>query len=156
MSTPDYRAALVKLVEAVDRLLSQGESPANPGSRLILTVHVEDLGALADRARNLLAAPEVVGVTDEELFDLWNSEGNEADFQDCRRFARAVLARYGTAHPAPVPVGERLPGVEDLDVEGTCWCWHSVMHTWGLFRFDSTAHSHWLPHWALPLPEAQP
>jgi hypothetical protein len=40
--------------------------------------------------------PEPVAPTDEELYELWNSDGNEADFQDCRRFARAVLARWGT------------------------------------------------------------
>ena len=42
--------------------------------------------------------PEPVAPTDEELYELWNSEGIEADFQDCRRFARAVwrLARWGT------------------------------------------------------------
>jgi hypothetical protein len=34
--------------------------------------------------------------TDEELYELWNSEGIEADFQDCRRFARAYAARWGT------------------------------------------------------------
>ena len=58
--------------------------------------------------------------------------------------------------PASIPASERLPGAGDMDSEGTCWCWHSVMHTWGLFRFDPTAHSHWLPHWSLPLPGAQP
>jgi hypothetical protein len=193
----NYRAALEELIDAVDRLLGQGESPANPGSRLILTVHVEDLGAIADRARTLLAAaevvdpvaefvsqckpltpeaaevltpenrwrlfgdaaPEAVGVTDEDLRGIFcrhsDSGENGPAWIECEEFivaARAVLSRYGTAHPAPVPVGERLPGVEDMDSEGTCWCWHSVMYTWGLFRFDPTAHSHWLPHWALPLP----
>ncbi len=39
--------------------------------------------------------PEPVAPTDEELYELWNSEGIEADFQDCRRFARAYAARWG-------------------------------------------------------------
>ncbi len=52
----------------------------------------------------------------------------------------------------PVPVAERLPGPEDLDVEGTCWVWNFTAYTWGLFRLDLTAHSHWLPAHALPLP----
>jgi len=53
---------------------------------------------LVDEARRYLAQPEPQGPTDEELYELWNSEGIEADFQDCRRFARAVwrLARWGT------------------------------------------------------------
>jgi len=51
--------------------------------------------ALWNRAHAAVMA-EPVEPTDEELYELWNSEGNEADFQDCRRYARAVLARWGT------------------------------------------------------------
>jgi hypothetical protein len=43
-----------------------------------------------------ITQPKPVGPTDEELYELWEQEGYEGDFQDCRRFARAVLARYGT------------------------------------------------------------
>ena len=56
MSEPNFRALCAELVTGVDNLLSQGESPANPGQRLILTVHVEDLADIADRARAALAA----------------------------------------------------------------------------------------------------
>jgi hypothetical protein len=48
------------------------------------------------RARAELAKPEPVAPTDKELYELWNSEGIEADFQDCRRFARAYASRWGT------------------------------------------------------------
>jgi hypothetical protein len=51
---------------------------------------------LVDRTRTALAQSEPVMPTDEELYELWNAEGIEADFQDCRRYARAVLARWGT------------------------------------------------------------
>jgi hypothetical protein len=44
-----------------------------------------------------------VAPTDKELYDLWNSEGIEADFQDCRRFARAYAARWGTPANAAAP-----------------------------------------------------
>jgi hypothetical protein len=54
--------------------------------------------------------------------------------------------------PAPVPVAERLPEARDFDEQGTCWCFHGTAFTWGLFQFDLTAHTHWLPHWALPTP----
>jgi hypothetical protein len=56
-TTPDFRALCAELVAGVDALLSQGESPANPGQRLILTAHVEDLGDMADRARAALTQP---------------------------------------------------------------------------------------------------
>lgn len=63
----------------------------------------------------LLAAPEAVGVADEELLALrsWSSHGPTFD-SDLVDFARAVLARYGTASPAPVPVGERLPELRGM------------------------------------------
>jgi hypothetical protein len=57
------------------------------------------------RARAALAQPEPQGPTDEELYDLWDQEGPEADFQECRRFARAVLAKWG--HPAIEPVPQQ-------------------------------------------------
>ena len=60
------------------------------------------------RARAELAKPEPVAPTDEEMYDLWNSEGIEADFQDCRRFARAYAARWGTPTIEPVPQQEAV------------------------------------------------
>jgi hypothetical protein len=77
---------------------------------------------------------------------------------------RAVLTRYGT-HPAPVPVAERLPVAEDCDAEGRCWWWApkdpecplTGHDSWGLYSGACIEDTHWLPHWALPLPqEAQP
>ncbi len=53
-----------------------------------------------------LAQPEPQGPTDGELYDLWDQEGPEADFQECRRFARAVLARWGRPAIEPVPQQE--------------------------------------------------
>jgi hypothetical protein len=123
---PDFRALCAELVEAIDRLLSQGESPANPGSRLILTVHVEDLGPLAEDARAALNAPPL----------------------------------------APIPASERLPGPEDCDDQGRCW-WLTVAATeggaggyltyWSLATHRESVRSsrHWLPHWAIPLPEVK-
>ena len=55
MTTPDYRALCAELLQTADTLLGQGESPANPGQRLILTVHLEDLEDCANRARAALA-----------------------------------------------------------------------------------------------------
>ena len=118
MTTPDYRALCAELVSAVGQLTSHGDSPAGPGHRLILTADVDELEEIATRARAMLAASEVVGVTDEELFNVMSARGErgtnskmlwlqEDDFVPT---ARERLSRFGTAHPAPVPVGERLPG----------------------------------------------
>jgi hypothetical protein len=151
MTAPDYRAALAELTEAV---YADGR------------FWEESLYEIANRARALLAAPEAVGMTDEEILELaYSAELREKDGTTGYRedadvtdqvlaFARAVLARYG-ARPAPVPVGERLPGVGDCDAEGCCWFWD---YGWTRQRrgWHDNECTHWLPHWALPLPEAQP
>jgi hypothetical protein len=64
MPDPDFRALCVELLQTADTLLGQGESPANPGERLILTVHLEALEDCANRARAALAQPEPVAPTD--------------------------------------------------------------------------------------------
>ncbi len=60
-------------------------------------------------------------------------------------YGRAVWARAQAARPAiqPVPVSERLPEKKDLDENGRCWVYQNERTT-----------THWLPHWALPLPAA--
>lgn len=167
----DYRALCAELVDAVDRLLSQGESPANPGQRLILTVHVEDLGAIADRARAALAAPQQGAPGDEELITTYcdarrvfyfEAAKGESDQEDRKEATvaglRAVLARYN-AQAVPAPVSERLPGKGDLCPLSMCWwydhadgAWVNCDRTYGAHR----GWRHWLPHWALPLPELKP
>lgn len=83
-------------------------------------------------------------------------------------YARAVLARWGTSANQPVPVSKRLPGPEDCDAEGGCWWWHpdhkedDFNDGWILLNpkwagglrdsDDSLIYTHWLPHWALPVP----
>jgi hypothetical protein len=149
MTTPDYRALCAELVEKIH--YTWGDIPS-------------DMLELMDRARALLAAPEAVGVADEELDRIyWNLKPTE--IEHCWRvYARAVLSRYGTAHPAPVPVGERLPGVGDCNADGRCWI-HQPSEVspeapdWVLLhRKYASEHymtTHWLPHWALPLPGDQ-
>ncbi len=109
----DYKQLCAEFVSAVDGLLSQGESPANPGQRLILTVHVEDLDALANRARAALAEPEPEAPTDAELLgalkagiaafpprhpEALNLSAAEYGVDLEIRNARAVLTRWGN-HP---------------------------------------------------------
>jgi len=80
-------------------------------------------------------------------------------------YAQAVLQRYGRPAIEPVPVSERLPGPEDCDAKGRCW-WlkqaanpeHDLLTpTWHLQRHRPAGstffkYTHWLPHWALPVP----
>jgi hypothetical protein len=106
-----------RLIEAIDRLTSHGDSPNGPGHRLILTVDVDELERLAAEARTALAQPEPEPVGEaKELVDWLNASAREwADLGEydegskCHR-AADILTRY--AHPTtePVPVAERLPG----------------------------------------------
>ena len=120
--TNPYRAMCSELVTAVDLLCGSGDSPGQPGSRLILTVHVEALDELANRARALLAQPVAEGPTDEELLRVAASA--IAPYKDCGiavgqyepeaepaiqvygseliAYARAVLAHWGRPMPQPV------------------------------------------------------
>ena len=149
MTTPDYRAALAQMLKAAEFYTGWDS---------------DEMDEAMDRARTLLAAPEAVGVTDEELFNVMSARGErganskmlwlqEDDFVPT---ARELLTRYGTTHPAPVPVGSSLWRQEGwCDTEGYCWAFFN--RRWELWEpacLDATVLL--LPHWALPLPEAQP
>ncbi len=75
----------------------------------------------------------------------------------------AALARWGRPAIEPVPVSEHLPGPEDCDAEGRCW-WlkprgyrgHNISESYWILgdadRRILPSKTHWLPHWALPVP----
>ena len=52
--------------------------------------------ALIQRARAALAQPEPEGPTDEELRELWQESWDTSEEYGAFRFARAVLARWGS------------------------------------------------------------
>lgn len=62
--------------------------------------------------------------------------------------------------PQPIPVSERLPGPEDCDEDCMLWLYTPDIidpevgsWTWAYVDNDrDTDVTHWLPHWALPLP----
>ncbi len=95
LSPTDWRALCAELVDELEEWVAFGD-----------VGEIELAHALIARARAALARPEPQGPTDEELHDLWDQEGPEADFQECRRFARAVLARWGRPAIEPVPQQE--------------------------------------------------
>ena len=93
--------------------------------------------------------------TEEDLYDL-----AEAFNGDPVPAMRRALELWGGA-AVPVPVSERLPGPEDCDAEDRCWLCGKVEGDWRLMSVVNPGvphlkycFSHWLPHWALPVPAA--
>ena len=125
--------------------------------RLYKIAHPMHEESLLDRARAALAEGET-GPSDEERLELaeqYRSDGL-IDLYSARDFARAVLARYGSTPPRPIPVAERLPGPEDCNDEGRCWWCDSIQWRWYFLIADNrkpSAYDHWLPAHAIPTPE---
>jgi len=68
------------------------------------------------------------------------------------------LATDPLINPAlqPVPISERLPEPKDCDAEHYCWRWNTIGGLWArqpLARRWYEFESHWLPAYALPLPD---
>ena len=167
MANP-YRAMCAELVEALHEhtCLYEGHE-----SELITC------------ARALLAQPVAEGPTDEEVMELMPQQMRDDLARAARAMigfdspkvvgacriilnrhavdhARAVLAKWGTPTPQPVPVSERLPGPDDVNEDGNCWMWdrESCFWDWTYIRTRTRAemytYTHWLPANALPTPEA--
>jgi hypothetical protein len=75
--------------------------------------------------------------------------------------AATLLAQQAAPAPVvvPVPVSERPPGPEDCDAEGRCWWFsppacgpHTIRPCWTFDSETLEGDTHWLPHWALPMP----
>jgi hypothetical protein len=162
MPDPDYKALCAELADSVELLL---EMRSNDRPMQV----TEDR---LNRARAALAQPEPQGPTDEGVeaaarviygsmrFDRvdhtapWVERGNSFAQDEARRCARAVLTRFGRPAIEPVLVSERLPGPEDCDAEGRCWWWDEDDDMWRLSEHRPwlLCWTHWLPHWALPVP----
>jgi hypothetical protein len=137
-----------------------------------------DFSAALDEYRGLLAQPEPQGPTQAELRTFackwWHSFGFVKNKATCTwvidqiapehfvDFSRDLLARWGRPAIEPVPVSERLPVPEDCDAEGRCWFFHTSTiggNEWFLSQLPKVSEwyrwqsiTHWLPHWALPVP----
>ena len=121
-------------------------------------IPIEEVIARLNQAEAALAAPEQ-GPTDEELYqfwfdhDLWDDDIGPGDVA---AIARAALARWGRPAVEPVPVSERLPGPEDTTDRNECWYWHPGEECWEMVPVVTCTldeWTHWLPHWALPVPQ---
>jgi hypothetical protein len=146
MTHPDFRALCAELLAECRSLRS-----ANPANL-----------DLWDRARAALAAEPGEGgsaIYLEQVDELCAEHGFHYDGAESLIVLRGVIAhaiaRYGAQ---AVPVAERLPGEGDCDAEGRCWfitydnAWLMEDRTYAI----NAGRSHWLPCWALPLPEVQP
>jgi hypothetical protein len=150
MNSPDWRSLCAELLETIDMLLEGDRRPESERGAYI---------------RALLAQPEPVAPTEGELqvfydehfisWSKWRRNQETCTFEIY--LLRAVLARWGAPAAQPVPVSERLPGPEDCDAEGCCWaigergnwmCVHVIGRSW-----SNPIYTHWLPHWALPVPK---
>jgi hypothetical protein len=109
--------------------------------------------------------PAPVAFTDEEIHD-WHgrcadlTRVGEADHywafdlqhDDVAGVVRAALARWGRPAIEPVPVSERWPEFSDCNSFEEVWAFNPVLDHWKLTRINRSIHTHWLPHWALPVP----
>jgi hypothetical protein len=145
MSIPDFRALCAELVKALEE---KWDSPRP--NRLLM-----------DRARNLLAAPEAVGVsvTPDDFRRWWRETGSAFPAPSpemlltANAWANHCLARYGT-HPAPVPVSERLPELRRTFDQTLNWARCLEPRSVGNIALaDKLLDA--VVAWAQPLPEAQ-
>lgn len=170
----DYKALcaeqLPELRGMFERILCVARSTGGPTYRPVGNIELADrlIDAVMSWSKNSLAQPEPKEPTDEELLaiaiesELVASNGTnpfreDSDIEDeVMQFARTVLARWPLAAIEPVPVSERLPGEGDCDPSFQCWWFTPSEEKWILWpiKWAGPECSHWLPHYALPIPAA--
>jgi hypothetical protein len=156
----DRRATHALATEARAALEAQPE-PQGPTDEELWDLY-QDLGSYfspTEFARTVLArwqhAQPEPPTTRPECFGFAMSFLGDPEETEVRRYVEALEARTAIQ---PVPVSKRLPGAEDCDGEGRCWfCTpsSSVMDANWVYRKAKHRRSwntHWLPHWALPVP----
>jgi hypothetical protein len=148
MTDPDYKALCAELVE----LSAPTDSIPQLAERLT------KLSELSSRARAALEAqPKPVAPTESDVTELFYrhmGEGSEVGFENA---IAEALARWGRSTPQPVAVSERLPGPENKTTDDECWFWDPISGCWFLLPGSplNDHYTHWLPHWALPVPAGE-
>ena len=137
---PQPPAAIVEMVNKLHQINNPAIQSVAPAD--------EEIGEWHDQCADLTRLGEVDHYW---AFDLQSDE--------VAGVVRAVLAFLQRQHPQPVPVSERLPGPEDCDGDGRCWIFMPDIGTAPSWRLTDPRdigpyHTHWLPHHALPTPEA--
>jgi len=156
---PDFRALCAELADSLEAWQRGG----------IPTERLSGAGLVARARAALEAQPEPVGPTDKELRQVLLDCGYHPENRHLTSLARHIVARWGRPAIEPISVSERLPtefGLStkaDCDVLGRCWAMPKYQpdgKSWELVKaLDHKlliAHySHWLPHWALPIPRRE-
>jgi len=62
------------------------------------------------------------------------------------------LHEINSPTPQPVAVSERWPEFSDCNPFEAVWAFNPVLDHWKLTKINQSIHTHWLPHWALPVP----
>jgi hypothetical protein len=157
----DFRALCAELVEAWDATADFDFNDFGHVAADIVTRARADLAELPVGPTDeelIRAAKELHFVYEYEGCFFTSYQGDSEIKTEVLSLLRAVLARWGTLAIQPVPVSERLPGPDDCDAEGLCLWWSRDTTAWCLcFAYlvangDSSEWTHWLPHWALPVP----
>jgi hypothetical protein len=148
----DYKALCAELVseiQALRRAVADEVGCSSPEPSVIA------------RALALLAQPEPQGPSYRDVLALRDElDADGYGTVDLVAFAHAVLARWGRPAIEPVPVNKCRPGPEDCDANGIVWAWDSGCLRWDTAFWDAafpsdTDITHWLPHWALPVPQQE-
>jgi hypothetical protein len=81
----------------------------------------------------------------EDLAEVFNGDPVPA--------VRRALELWGGA-AVPVPVSDGWPEFSDCDDFERVHCFNPALGHWKLSKINPSIHTHWLPHWALPVPAA--
>jgi hypothetical protein len=129
------------------------------------------LADIMDRARSALAKPEAELPPRPPLHPAVDRPdlvryGASWEFSTDRPLLAPMPDGYWTPWhvaarlPQPIPVFERLPGEGDCDAEGRCWWFvppacrpHKIRPCWTFDSLPLPEDTHWLPWWAVPIPQ---
>ena len=160
MANPDFRQLCAEMEALLGALAFRHLDIASRDEAEHDLAHA--VATLCERARAALAAPQQGAPSDLDLMDAYWKGAGLVDVGTGGHILagiRAVLTRYA-AQAVPVPVADRPWEREGwCDAGGNCWlhdgfAWRLLVVPNGWTKFRPFTHS--LPHWALPLPEAQP
>jgi hypothetical protein len=103
--------------------------------------------------------------TDGEISEYWIEFFPEYGSTDPIAWANAVLSRWGSQTPKPIPLSERLPEATDCDGQGRCWIFrYENPECKGLFEWEYRVLDLstddwlppvmcWLPYYSMPFPK---
>ena len=108
------------------------------------------------------AHPTIQPVAASELVDLAHELRKTAEYLqggcgwvkalDAIERAASLIESGAIQRFAPIPVSERWPEFSDCDPFERVWALNPVLDHWKLTKINRSIHTHWLPHWALPIP----